>query len=268
MTAPRRRSPAALAIRLGVSCAMTTAVSLAILPVALITGFRRRHLYAAIIARLARAILRVWGVQLRVHPPDSFPRSQVVYVSNHSSTIDLFALVALELPNTRFFLSGYLQKIVPLAILARLMGTFFTVPQDRPSDRRRIFHRACDTLRQTGESVYLSPEGGRITTGEIGPFNKGAFHLATSLGVPIQPLYFAIPSAMDPGTGYDIGAGVVDVFVKPSIDTSGWRLEDLVENKERVRAMFVDWHRQARHVRGGERHDAGRLMARPAETAR
>ena len=68
---------------------------------------------------------------------------EVVYVSNHSSTIDLFVLVALGLPNTRFFLSGFLQKLVPLGILAHLMGTFFTVPQDRPKERRRIFARAC-----------------------------------------------------------------------------------------------------------------------------
>ena len=46
-------------------------------------------------------------------------RRQTVYVSNHSSTLDLFVLVALGLPNTRFFLSGFLQKIVPLGIIAR-----------------------------------------------------------------------------------------------------------------------------------------------------
>ena len=38
-----------------------------------------------------------------------------------------------------------------------------------------------------------SPEGARITTGEIGHFNKGAFHLATSLRAPIVPLYLEIP---------------------------------------------------------------------------
>ena len=74
-------------------------------------------------------------------------------------------------------------------------------------------------LRRTRESVYLSPEGGRITTGEIGHFNKGAFHLATSLGAPIVPLYFEIPRDMDPGRGYNARPGTVTVHVLPTIDT-------------------------------------------------
>jgi 1-acyl-sn-glycerol-3-phosphate acyltransferase len=244
-----RPSGAALGVRLVVSALLATIAAIAMLPVAAATGFRARRLYAAATTRLARAILRVWGVQLRIHPPGGFPRSQVVYISNHSSTIDLFALVALGLPNTRFFLSGFLQKFVPLAVLARLMGTFFTVPQSRPDDRRRIFSRASETLRRTGESVYLSPEGERVTTGEIGPFNKGAFHLATSLRAPIVPLHFVIPPEIDPGKGYDIGAGVVDIYIKPAIDTSAWHVGDVVRNKERVRELFVAWHRQARPVR-------------------
>ena len=35
---------------------------------------------------------------------------QTVYVSNHSSTLDVFVLIALGLPRTRFFLSGFLQE--------------------------------------------------------------------------------------------------------------------------------------------------------------
>ena len=243
-----------------VSVLLTTATAMLILPIALVTAFRARRLYAAITTRLARALLWLWGVQVRVHPPNAFPASQVVYISNHSSTIDLFALVALGLPNTRFFLSGFLQKFVPLGILARLMGTFFTVPQDRPDERRRIFRRATETLRVTGESVYLSPEGGRIATGEIGAFNKGAFHLATSLGVPIVPLHFCIPPEIDPGLGFAIGSGVVDVFVKPAIETKEWRVEEVVLNRDRVRAMFVAWHtrrKESRHVEGVSRRLAG-----------
>ena len=153
------------------------------------------------------------------------------------------------MPNCRFFLSGFLRKIVPLGVIAWMMGTFFTVPQDRSELRRRIFKRAAATLRRTGESVYLSPEGGRITTGEIGHFNKGAFHLATNLGVPIVPLYFSIPPDIDPVLGYDAKPGTVSVHVLPEIDTTNWTEENLLANRDRVRDMFVRVHEEMRCAR-------------------
>jgi 1-acyl-sn-glycerol-3-phosphate acyltransferase len=215
----------------------------------LVTGFRARRLYSAVARRAAIGVLALYGIHVRVVQRDPFPRMQVVYVSNHSSTLDLFVLVALGLPSCRFFLSGFLRKLVPLGVIAWMMGTFFTVPQDRPAERRRIFGRAERILRRTGESVYLSPEGGRITTGEIGHFNKGAFHLATALRAPIVPLYFEIPEGVDPGRGYDARPGVVTVHVLPAIETRDWRLEDLAVNVARVRDIFVVTHAAIRRSR-------------------
>ena len=247
MTPVRARS-IALAVTSGVLIAFTAVV---MLPIGAVTLFRARRLYAAIARLSCRAILRLYGVRIRVTPPSyfapSFPsrtRSQVVYVSNHTSTLDLFVLVALGLPNTRFFLSGFLRKFVPLGIIATMMGTFFTVPQAFPAQRRRIFARAADTLRRTGESVYLSPEGGRMTTGQIGHFNKGAFHLATVLKAPIVPMYFRIPREIDPGLGYAAKPGVVDVYVLPPIETTTWTEADVIENANRVRAVFLRTHEE------------------------
>jgi 1-acyl-sn-glycerol-3-phosphate acyltransferase len=231
-------------IALSLASGLTISVAaLALIPVASVSLFRARRLYAAAAAHVARLVLRFWGIRVVVHQDRAFPRTQTIYVSNHSSTLDLFVLVALALPNTRFFLSGFLRKHVPLGIIAHLMGTFFTVPQSRQAERVRIFQRADRLLRQTGESVYLSPEGERIATGEIGHFNKGAFHLATSLKAPIVPLYIRIPRDIDPGLGFDARPGTVHVHVMPVIDTSGWRTEQLHEHKERVRDMFIRWHR-------------------------
>ena len=249
----RRARLVALAV---VSAALITAVSLALVPIAGLTLFRTRRLYAHVATLAARAMLRVWGLRLVVHQDEPFPVEQTVYVSNHSSTIDLFALMALGLPNTRFFLTGALRKVVPLGFIARLIGTFFTAPQSRPAERVRIFQQAERTLRRTGESVYLSPEGARITTGEIGRFNKGAFHLATSLRAPIVPLYFEIPPEIDPGLGYDARPGAVHVHLKKAIDTSRWRLDDLVSNTHAVRRRFIQWHHEHRGeepVRAGRR---------------
>lgn len=229
-----------------ISLLMMTVTCIVLLPIGIVTLFRARRVYSRIATLLARSILRLYGVQLRVHPSLPFPRTQTVYVSNHTSTLDLFILVALGLPNCRFFLSGFLRKWIPLGFIASMMGTFFTVPQDRPAERTRIFRRAGEVLRRTGESVYLSPEGGRITSGDIGHFNKGAFHLATVLRAPIVPMYFHIPEAIDPGLGYQTGRGAVDVYVLPPIPTADWKETDVVENKEKIRAIFVRTRQELR----------------------
>lgn len=235
-------------LRVTASALVITLASLVVLIAGVVTLFRARPLYSAIARLAARTVLGIHGVRVRLQGPRPFPRSQAVYVSNHTSTLDLFVLIALGLPNTRFFLSGSVKKFVPLGIIAWAMGTFFTVPQDRPEERRRIFQRAADTLRRTGESVYLSPEGARITTGRIGHFNKGAFHLATSLHAPIVPMYFHIPRAMDPGRGYAAGRGTVTVHVLPAIDTGTWTEDEVMTNKERVRETFVRMHQELQSV--------------------
>lgn len=241
----------------GVASALVmTAGAIVLLPIGVMTLFRARRLYSWVAGRLCLAILDIYGVGIRLHAERPFPRSQTVYISNHTSTLDLFVLVALGLPNCRFFLSGYLRQLVPLGIIAWMMGTFFTVPQDRPAERTRIFKRAASILRRTRESVYLSPEGGRITTGEIGHFNKGAFHLATDLRVPIVPLYFQIPRAIDPGTGYRARPGIVHVYLLPPIDTSAWIESDLSANTERVRNMFVRVHEGSGQTNGEEQRCA------------
>jgi 1-acyl-sn-glycerol-3-phosphate acyltransferase len=225
---------------------LMTATALALLPLGAITLFRARRLYARVATLLSRAILRLHGVRLRVHNERGYPAAQAVYISNHSSTLDLFLLVAMGLPNCRFFLSGFLRKLIPLGIISWMMGTFFTVPQEFPEERRRIFTRAGETLKRTGESVYLSPEGGRITDGTIGPFNKGAFHLATVLRAPIVPLYLRIPPSVDPGLGLDARPGTVDIYVLPAIHTTDWSEAQVVEHREEVRELFVRTHQEMR----------------------
>lgn len=228
-----------------VSLTLLCAGAVAMLVVTLGTLFQARRFYSEVMTKgLGRILLRLWGIHIVVHAAQPFPERQTIYISNHTSSLDMFVLVALGLPNTRFFLSGYLRKIIPFGVIGYLIGIFWTVPQEYPQQRVRIFQAAERTLRRTGESVYLSPEGTRITTGSIGHFNKGAFHLATELGAPIVPFYIWTPRASDPGKGLDARPGTIHVHVKPAIPTHGWELGDLERNRDRVRDLFIRWHEE------------------------
>ncbi len=242
-------SPFGARLRLGMQVAASMLVmslgAILMLCVAALTGFQLRRFYSEGIAGpIGRMLLRIFGVRFVVHRQHPWPPGQAIYISNHTSSIDMFVLIALGLPNTRFFLSGFLRKLLPLGLIGYLIGIFWTVPQDFPQRRRAIFMRAARVLKRTGESVFLSPEGERVTSGRIGHFNKGAFHLATDLGAPIVPMFLAIPSAMDPGTGLDARPGTVHVHIGAPIDTRAWRVADVERNRDRVRAQFERWHAQ------------------------
>jgi 1-acyl-sn-glycerol-3-phosphate acyltransferase len=236
-------------VRLAGSVTVLVVGALAMVAAALPTlGLARRFYSEVIAAAIGNAILRLWGLRWQLHggPLPSLKR-QVVYVSNHSSTIDTFLLIALALPRTRFFLSGFLRRVIPIAIIGSLIRIVWTVAQDYPDQRRRIFARADRTLRRTGDSVYLSPEGQRITTGDIGHFNKGAFHLAASLGAPIVPLYIHIPPDCDPGRGYAARPGTIQVHVLPAIDTSQWRTEDAALHASDIEHRYRAVHHAVRN---------------------
>jgi 1-acyl-sn-glycerol-3-phosphate acyltransferase len=251
-TAPTR-TPASLGRILARGTASWLAIiatALSMTTVALLTGFSARSFNREVLARAgARAVLRIWGIKLDVRCPYKLARTQAVYISNHISSLDVVIIIALGLPNTRYFMKGYVRRYIPVGIIAMLMGTFFTMGQDYPGRRRRLFQHADRVLRQTGESVFLTPEGKITLGGEIGPFNKGAFHLATSLRAPIVPFYIQIPPHCDPRDGFVVPAsGTVRVWFQEPIATHDWRLEEMERNRDEVRAMFVRLHRSLRQL--------------------
>ena len=217
--------------------------SFLMLLVAMLTLFQARRFYSEIMARLiGRRVLQIWKIDYTTHYSEPLPDRQTIYIANHTSTLDVMLLMALALPRARFFLSGGLRKFFPVAIIGYIIRIFWTVPQRFPERRRKIFQRADRILRRTGDSVFLSPEGKCVATGEIGSFNKGSFHLATSLKAPIVPIYIHIPLKMQGWRGYHAQPGHVGVYFLPAIDTSSWRLENLEANRDRVHELYVRVH--------------------------
>ncbi|HSE16323.1 MAG TPA: lysophospholipid acyltransferase family protein [Pyrinomonadaceae bacterium] len=217
--------------------------SFIMLAVAIPTLFLARRFYSEVIGGwIGRTVLRIWSIDFTRHYSEPIPDRQTIYISNHTSTLDVMLLIALGLPRVRFFLSGYLRKFPPVLIIGYIIRIFWTVPQRFPERRRQIFARADRILRRTGDSVYLSPEGKCVTTGEIGAFNKGSFHLATSLKAPIVPIYIYIPPKVQGWRSFRAKPGTVDVYFLPAIDTSSWRLEDIEANRDRVHSLYVRVH--------------------------
>ena len=244
---PRGRASVAARCRIVVALILGAMIlccgSVVMLLVAVFTLFQARRFYAEVLARgMARMGLWLFGVRIVEHCRDNIPQQQTVFISNHTSALDVFVIIALGLPNCRYFLSGFLRRILPLWLIGWLIGIFWTALQCYPERRTRIFQNADRILRRTRESVFLTPEGQFI-----GRFNKGAFHLAISLGAPILPIWIQIPNEVDPGPwdngdGLEIRPGEVHVHYKALIETTDWKLEDLDLHRNDVRELYASWN--------------------------
>lgn len=221
------------------------AASLAMLGVRLTRGSQGRRICQEVIGGWAGdAILRALGIRLVVHRQGNWPEGPCFYMSNHSSVLDLPVLMALRPPNARSFMKERYRWFGPLGWVTMLTGTLYTAPQEEHDRRVARFKQAVETLRRSGESIYGSPEGTRVSGGELGPFNRGVFHVATLLGVPIVPMMILIPEDTASGVGVQVNPGEVHVHVGAPIPTVDWNVADLDANRDSVRAHFVAWKKE------------------------
>ena len=98
--------------------------ALVMLAVAIPTLFLARRFYSEVIGRaIGMAVLRIWGLRYTIHRLAPLPARQTVFISNHNSTIDIFTLISMGLPRTRFFLSGFLKrKVPPIGVIGTIVA--------------------------------------------------------------------------------------------------------------------------------------------------
>jgi putative phosphoserine phosphatase/1-acylglycerol-3-phosphate O-acyltransferase len=96
-----------------------------------------------------------------------------------------------------------------------------------------------DAMRNEGKSVALAPEGTRTVSPNLGPFKKGAFHLAIQAGVPMVPVVIRNAGDVAPKGDFIFRPATVEVDVLPPVDTSDWTTETIDDHVRDVRNMFL-----------------------------
>jgi len=109
-----------------------------------------------------------------------------LYLFNHQSIFDAFMIVA----STRHYFTGVgaiEQFSYPVwGFLAKKYGL---IPIERKKIGSAIGSLAeVENTLKNGISAMIAPEGTRTLTGNLGPFKKGAFHVAKNTGITIIPV--------------------------------------------------------------------------------
>ncbi|MCX6462401.1 MAG: HAD-IB family hydrolase [Pseudonocardiales bacterium] len=178
------------------------------------------------------------GVRLDVRGAEHLvtPRP-AVYLFNHQSQLDVIVLAKLLRGGVTAVAKKEAAAIPGFGTMFRLADVAFVDRGDTASARRAL-EPAVQRLRE-GVSLAIAPEGTRSVTPALGPFKKGAFHVAMQAGVPIVPIVIRNAGELMWRGASTIREGVVEVEVLPPVPTEGWRVEDLDEHVAAVRAQYL-----------------------------
>jgi putative phosphoserine phosphatase/1-acylglycerol-3-phosphate O-acyltransferase len=160
-----------------------------------------------------------------------------VFVFNHQSNIDPIVVLNLVRHGVTGIAKAEAKKIPLFGPMFQLGGVAF-VERGNSSQARSALEPAIDKIVNDGLSLMISPEGTRSRTPKLGPFKKGAFHIAMQAGVPMVPIVLRGAGEVMRRGDRTIRQGAVEVVVLPPVDTSDWRPKTVGEHVEQVRGEF------------------------------
>lgn len=143
----------------------------------------------------ARVVLALHFSPVSIFGSEHLPKEGGAYVvvANHQSAFDIYALYGyIDLP-FKWVLKEELRRM-PFVGWASQAAGFIFVDDQRLSSITQTLADANKTL-QEGNSIFIFPEGSRTFTGQMTRFKKGAFVMASQLGVPVLPV--SIDGAFD-----------------------------------------------------------------------
>jgi len=169
-----------------------------------------------------------------------------VFIFNHQSATD--ALIISRLLRRDF--TGVAKKEMKSnPLVGTVLGAVGTVFIDRSNKDKAIeaLQPAVDSLKM-GTSFAIAPEGRRSLGYNLGPFKKGAFHIAMQARVPVVPIVIANSSDSMPKSGVIIRPAPIDVTVLPPVSTSDWTTETIDQHIDDIRQMFLKKLGQTRNM--------------------
>jgi 1-acyl-sn-glycerol-3-phosphate acyltransferase len=184
---------------------------------------RAGSVYERAMRNWASAIIAVAGVKVVFHGEENIPNEGAVFICNHVSWFDVFA-IASKLPRCTFVAKSELRKIPVFGWGAESAGVVFL---DR-DNRKAAFESYKEAAKavEGGRRIVVFPEGTRGFDYHLRTFKKGPFVLAITAAAPIVPtLVYGAREVMSKDS-FRIKSGTVHIHFLPPIPTKGHTYEE------------------------------------------
>jgi 1-acyl-sn-glycerol-3-phosphate acyltransferase len=160
------------------------------------------------------------------------PAGSYVFAANHSSYMDIPAILSRFPQQFRFFAKKGLYRIPFLGWHLRWAGH---LPVDRSNARNRLrsMNDGARAIAEHRVSMLVFPEGGRSRHG-LREFKEGAAYIAIKAGVPVVPVAIVGMRERLPMGSIHIRSGEVTVRVGCPIPTEQLKLKDREELTQRL----------------------------------
>lgn len=198
----------------------------------------------------ARGMVAAAGMRVRVHGTENVGKDARVYVSNHTSWFDIFALAG-YLHNYTFIAKDELSRLFLFGKAARAVGIVFIERQNRKAAFES--YKDAAAMVRTGKSVIVCPEGTRGYDYTLRQFKKGPFVLAISSGVPVVPVIVHGVIQVQRKGSMRIRPGTANIHFLEPVETTGYSYDDRDELTQIVWRRMADALRDLYGVESGER---------------
>jgi len=194
------------------------------------------HSYASV--PWARGILRVCGIKVRVKGQENIgPQVSQIYMTNHQSYFDIFALLAYVPVDFKFIVKQELMRIPIFGFSMRRAG-YIGIEREDPRKSIRSINEAVEKIRN-GASVVIFPEGTRSVDGRLQSFKRGGFSLALKSGCDIVPVTISNSYRIVPKGSLKINKGAFNIHIGRPISVKGYNRKNVRQLMDRVRDSIL-----------------------------
>ena len=193
---------------------------------------KKVHFYGAV--PWAKTILWVCGVKVRASGLQNVePGVPRIYMTNHQSFFDIFALLAYIPIDFKFIMKQELMRVPVFGSAMRRAG-YIGIEREDPRKAVKSMKEAAQKIRG-GVSVVMFPEGTRSVDGRLLPFKRGGFNLALKSGCDIVPVAISESYRIVPKGSLKIRKGSFGIHIGEPISLKGYSRKNINQLMDRVK---------------------------------